>query len=478
MKLSLNITSIYGYSAGFLWSICCIIFFVGFDQKQSFELFWILILYLYANFKLWSVIFQKKIAPLSLFFWLYISCFTLLPAYAQVSRQEFFWYAYQFYVGDTLIFALLILTTSFITFELGGWIAKKYLRFSDLSCKSPMRELIIYPTSRLYAASIFILTLVSIFIYFKGLNFFVYKRGDFSGMDSQVDMGIFLVLPRALAFSVLIVWIAVIKQHFINIKIPTLSFLIMFIVIIIVNSVVNYPYALARFWIFGFIIAIVLVAIPPRNNALRIFFTLSFFVMQFTIFPLYSEITRGSGGINLSVEILKSYLLAGDFADFQMLADAVLYIQDKGFLLGKNLLSVVLFMLPRELWDKAEPLGLAVANYHGAMFNNLSSPIFAELYVDFGFLSLVLGMAFIGFGIQFLDAAYDRSIRSGFYGKIVVLVSLLAGYLPILLRGSLLAVIAGIATLLIISALLIQISRVRTIANEQSRLGGGFKRRL
>ena len=83
----------------------------------------------------------------------------------------------------------------------------------------------------------------------------------------------------------------------------------------------------------------------------------------------------------------------------------------------------------------------------GYGYTNLSAPIYGEFYADFGFLSLVLGMGIIGFVMSLYDSYYDHMIRAKRFGVGVLITGILAGYLIILLRGSLLGVIPSIATL-------------------------------
>ena len=109
---------------------------------------------------------------------------------------------------------------------------------------------------------------------------------------------------------------------------------------------------------------------------------------------------------------------------------------------------MALFFVPRAIWEnKAEPLGTASAEFMGYIYTNLSAPIYGELYVDYGCLSLVLGMGVIGYGIRLCDGYYDALVRTNQFGAGVLLAGVLAGYIIILLRGSLLGVIPSIATL-------------------------------
>jgi hypothetical protein len=108
----------------------------------------------------------------------------------------------------------------------------------------------------------------------------------------------------------------------------------------------------------------------------------------------------------------------------------------------------VFFFVPRFFWEsKAMPLGIAAADNMGYVYTNLSAPIYAEFYADFGLFSVIILMAILGRSVRSADGFYNYSINSRRYGVGMLLVSVVAGYLIILLRGSLLGVVPSIATL-------------------------------
>jgi hypothetical protein len=151
--------------------------------------------------------------------------------------------------------------------------------------------------------------------------------------------------------------------------------------------------------------------------------------------------------MGFDIESIREYMQHGDFDGFQSIANTLIYARETGLEFGRNLISVVLFFIPRSMWNKAEPLGSAAAEHMGYAYTNISAPIYGELYIDFGIFSLVTGMAIIGFGVRLFDAYYTHMIKIKQYGTGLLLTAAMSGYLIILLRGSLLAVISSIATL-------------------------------
>jgi hypothetical protein len=105
---------------------------------------------------------------------------------------------------------------------------------------------------------------------------------------------------------------------------------------------------------------------------------------------------------------------------------------------GHQLLGSLLFFVPSSLWS-TKPLatGILLANYlinnYSMWFTNLSAPIVAEGYLDFGYLGVIAYAAGMAYFVRFLNALALRP------GKWIALP--LATYASILLmiimRGSL-----------------------------------------
>ena len=92
-----------------------------------------------------------------------------------------------------------------------------------------------------------------------------------------------------------------------------------FIAALGLNVIINYPLSAARFWIFGFLISLIWILVPLRSAVWRGLFVVGMTMMQFTIFPWYSQITRGKGLIGIDIESIRKYLHHGDFDGFQTL---------------------------------------------------------------------------------------------------------------------------------------------------------------
>lgn len=125
-----------------------------------------------------------------------------------------------------------------------------------------------------------------------------------------------------------------------------------------------------------------------------------------------------------------------------MFANTITYVQSKrGHTYGRQLAGSVLFAVPRSLWPgKPMDTGVVIGQWMGAANTNLSSPVWAELWIDFGPVGMTAGFVALGYAAARVDYRYARrAVRRAPPGSLIALtVPLVAGYSFILLRGPLL----------------------------------------
>ena len=125
------------------------------------------------------------------------------------------------------------------------------------------------------------------------------------------------------------------------------------------------------------------------------------------IFPLMSTFTHIDA--SLKEMIINPSLIVDSFIRFGGVSNAfsslhydayanimatVDYVHVNGFSYGYQLLSSLLFFVPRSLWmSKPTSTGELVGDYlidkYDFTYNNLSNPLVSEGYIDFGFLGLI-----------------------------------------------------------------------------------------
>jgi hypothetical protein len=152
-------------------------------------------------------------------------------------------------------------------------------------------------------------------------------------------------------------------------------------------------------------------------------------------------------------------------------------VETEGVRLGQQILGALLFFVPRDIWaDKpiasGQMLGEYLVLYYNLWFTNISFPLPAEGYVDFGIFGLILYAALLGYYSRRLDYFIN-------HGSFVDRTSALyfTFYLLFVLRGSFLPAFAyGAGAYVAINCLPAILSRLglstsRSVDSERKALG-------
>lgn len=180
--------------------------------------------------------------------------------------------------------------------------------------------------------------------------------------------------------------------------------------------------------------------------------SVSLLTALFFLFPIASTF-RNSIDAKVQFRGPLESLLSGDFDSFYQINNSVYFISSRGITWGEQLLGVVLFWVPRDLWpDKAVDTGILLAQFRNYSFTNLSAPLWAELMVNGSWPLLVAGMAVIGFAVRRWDGRLDWKVS--LVGTPGVIGCIVPVYLLIVLRGSLLQSMASLSVILLFAWLL------------------------
>lgn len=241
-------------------------------------------------------------------------------------------------------------------------------------------------------------------------------------------------LARALSFFAL--FLAVITLS----RTRTFFSLLVALAVIPVFLVLNNPLSLPRYISAAYILSFALFFTDFRP-LVRLVLLAGMAVAQLTLFPLLSVLSRGDVRYLSQFSPARYLSTSGDFDGFQSVINVVMYTESAGFQFGRNLLSAILFFVPRSVWAGKTPgTGVDAARAVGYEFTNISAPLPAELFVDFGYIGLVAGALAFGIFISKLDQLYVRSRQENYVAGLLF-VSVFSGYLFIILRGSLVGVV-------------------------------------
>lgn len=212
------------------------------------------------------------------------------------------------------------------------------------------------------------------------------------------------------------------------------------VLLLVANPISNSRYTSGTVYL-AVLASLGLVATRPRFRALCAGFVASL-VLLFPIADAFRYTTSASFKASDPVAALTT----GDFDAYAQIVNTVQYVHEHGVTYGYQALGPLVFWIPRAVWP-AKPIdtGILLANSRGYDFTNLSAPLWAELFINGGWLALALGMFVFGLLIRRWDAGIVASLRATRTPGL--LASILPFYLLILLRGSLLQATAAMAVI-------------------------------
>lgn len=391
---------------------------------------------LYAAFRISSLLWKNRVRPVAGVFWMFVYiCLGVVPL-AQLSTGASTILAFQ--VDDATLNATTAITLlGCLSFDLAY-----HLRlFQKLAAAPRVRALRSIDSLRIFTAVALLGGLVYV-AQVGGIGVFFASRQEASQALDQVspDSG---QAARAIisAFGSVTCLVALIFYvHVIRTVRSSLNLLDVALVagLIAVNLVVNNPISNSRYWTLAVLFGLVMPFIGSRKSLFNVAI-LGGVVAAIFLFPL-SDITRRAAGAGalLQSDSVWTMISTKDYDQFTMLANTVGFTRDEGITWGYQFLGAVLFWVPRVLWP-AKPLdsGVEVGQWMSSANVNLSSPLWAEAWINFGVAGVVVAFALLGLLARKLDAGFrPGALSAGSVGYLGV--SIFSGYMFILLRGSLL----------------------------------------
>lgn len=217
---------------------------------------------------------------------------------------------------------------------------------------------------------------------------------------------------------------------------------LMLIVVIGLNVLVNNPIGVSRFW-FGTVVIGWLLCWKVFRSPKGYRMAVVALVASLTVLFPYADHFRTPDS---TVQVRAPYEFLAEKLDYDasaQVSNAIVAFETNGPAYGHQLMGAIGFAIPRSIWpDKAEPTGVVIARAINFHFENLSAPLWAEGYIDFGPIGAVVYPALFGILAGLGDSAHRRAQSSGGTRLALIATPALALYSLILLRGSLLGTIA------------------------------------
>ncbi len=207
---------------------------------------------------------------------------------------------------------------------------------------------------------------------------------------------------------------------------------------------VNHFLAVPRFW-FG-TIAIGVICTFIRSRRVTAIWLPALLCFAFIYIMPFLNVTRNAdvskvGLRSYVVYDVTSVLVAADFDAYSMYANTEKYVHDVDVTYGNQVLASVFFFVPRAIWkDKPGGSSALIAKRYNTINKNLSEPLPAEGYIDFGILGSFLYAIGFAFVLARFDSVYwnNRSTANANAPTLINLVyPFLIGMVIFIMRGSL-----------------------------------------
>lgn len=405
----------------------------------------------YTSARLCWIAGTGEIRPIAATFWMF--CFTALACapLAQVTLDR-----YPFLVDHALVLpATLLVAAGCIAWDLGYLFAPYVPKMGPRSAPQRLRQvndrrLLLVGVGGVCASAVYIASV-------GPARFFQSRRDLAEGLASYRENGQ-AASGFLQAFGQVPVFVAFALLTCVLIRDPdrrTGRAKLAWLTLLAVNVVVNNPISNARFWFITVALGL-LFALPTLGSRGFRAIVVGGVVAALVVFP-YSDYFRVEAGNRtpLQTDSIVETLAVKDFDQVIMTANAMWWIDARGgHTYGEQALGAALFFVPRAVWpekpiDTGVEVGRAMRN---AANVNLSSPLWAELYVDFGWIGTILGFGLLGVLARRGDELFlliRQSVRRRAY-VIDLVIPAVAAYEFILLRGPLLQAMSRLSVLLLV----------------------------
>ncbi|UUV21272.1 O-antigen polymerase [Paenimyroides aestuarii] len=203
----------------------------------------------------------------------------------------------------------------------------------------------------------------------------------------------------------------------------------------IIAILTTFPLGVPRFYAAAVYIPVLCIVFKKFRDSknFALFFIISFLI----IFPFLENFRHLNKYTKLELKLDYSMFGTGNFDSYYNFAIIVL---ENYITYGKQLLGVIFFWVPRSYWsDKPVGSGYYIAYYEGYSFNNVSANFFAEGYINFGYLGIVLFIFILAYLSAKLDVLSNYVLGTSSTNIIIIPYFILLGMIFFMLRGDLLS---------------------------------------
>ena len=238
-------------------------------------------------------------------------------------------------------------------------------------------------------------------------------------------------------------------------KVNSLVLLIINLIVLLIGC---FPTALARNSVGTIYLGLLVILLFNKKDKIKnsLFYVLIFLITFVLVFPTINVYRRNTilnanvvDTFNEVANNIGNNYLSEDYDAFTVIGNVKTYTDYNGITNGKQLEGALLFFVPRSIWNnKPYGSGQIVYKYLGKQYTNISCPLLAEGYINFGLIGIIIFAIIFGYVSKLLDKKYWE--RKNYYSYYNVLYPFLLPSYFFLLRGDLISTWSYMFTYIIV----------------------------
>lgn len=396
--------------------------------NRNIFLAWLIVAY--VAFQLSVLIAKNKEKVLELTFWIFTYVFLGICPLVQLTGEEFPWIGN--YSQFEITKCLFIVILGIVCYQFGLLWAKGRNRYEKKQSQEPANQ---FTTNKFVRISIF--TLIASFVLItigNGLSSLFLPRNAINGQIELKSLGLITEqFSKVPLFICLIIGIWMWKKQKLNKWYGYFTVVLLFLT----NLIVSNPISNARYWFGSIVLSLILIIVPWRKIGIGRW-SYAYLCIFLIIFP-YADLFRNQLDASLEFHKVTDIIMKkGDYDAFQMVLNTSEYTEIFGILPGRQFQSTLFFWVPRSIWpNKPYSSGQEIGEGLGYSFTNLSCPLWAESYVNFGYIGVIIIFVLLGYITTKLQNRYMASKHRSEVTLSQILVPFLSAFQIFLLRGDL-----------------------------------------
>jgi oligosaccharide repeat unit polymerase len=435
----------------------------NFIFNRNILLAWLIVSY--VAFQLSVLITKNKEKVLELTFWIFTYVFLGICPLVQLTGEQFPWIGN--YSQFEITKCLFIVILGILCYQFGLIWAKGRNPYGKEQSQEAANQFTMNKFVRIAFFILFIgFALISIGSGFQSL--FLPRNAMVGGEVEMKSLGLITdQFSKVPLFVCLLIGIWMWKKQ----KLTKWYGYFIVVLLFITNLVISNPISNARYWFGAVVLSLILIIVPWSKIGIGRW-SYAYLAIFLIIFP-YTDLFRNQLDASLEIHKVTDIIMKkGDYDAFQMVLNTSEYTEIVGILPGRQLLSTLFFWIPRSIWhSKPYSSGQEIGEGIGYKFTNLSCPLWAESYVNFGYIGVVIIFILLGYTTTKLQNRYIASKDRSEITLSQILVPFLSAFQIFLLRGDLQNAFTYLSVFLVLAYLFT--SKRSTSASAVSRYGHG-----